>query len=224
MKRLLRWIVTYGCKIGLEVMCDIRKEGWEKLPPEGPLIAYANHTGTLEAPVIYTQLAPRRATGLAKIETWENWFLAWVFDLWNIIPVRRGEADMEAMRRSMEALKEGLILGISPEGTRSKSGALIRAHAGLVILALHTGAPLQPIAQWGGDHFGSNVKKLRRTRIDIRIGERFMLDAGEEKITKEIRQQMADEMMYQLAKLLPEELRGEYSDLENATTRYLRFL
>lgn len=224
MKQFLRQVVTYGCKLGLEILCDIRKEGWDRLPPEGPLIAYANHTGSLEGPLIFTQLAPRKASGLAKIETWQNGFLAWVFNLWGIIPVRRGEADMEAMRRAMEALQAGLILGISPEGTRSKSGALIRAHAGLVVLALHTDAPLQPIAQWGGEHFGSNVKKFHRTKVEIRVGERFVLDARGQKISREIRQQMADEMMYRLAMLLPEELRGEYSDLHNATTTYLRFV
>jgi 1-acyl-sn-glycerol-3-phosphate acyltransferase len=224
MESILRWIVTYGCKLGLEIMCDIKKENWDAIPAAGPLIAYANHTGMVEAPLVFTQLQPRKATGLAKIETWDIKFLAWVFNLWGIIPIHRGEADMEALRKCLAALEQGYILGMSPEGTRSKSGALLRAHGGIALLALKSGAPLQPIGQWGSQHFGSNVKKFKRTKVNMKVGRMFYLDARGEKVTKEIRQQMADEMMYQLAALLPEELRGEYSDLENGTEKYLRFV
>jgi 1-acyl-sn-glycerol-3-phosphate acyltransferase len=222
---IARWIVTYGCKLGLEVMCRIRKENWESIPHEGPLLAYANHTGMVEAPVMYTQLQPRpKTTALAKVETWDNWFLNWVFNLWEIIPIRRGEADMDALRKSLEMLEKGYILGISPEGTRSRNGKLLRAHGGVAMLALKSGAPLIPVAHWGGENFGANVKKFKRTDFNIRVGRQFFLDDHSQRVSKEIRQQMADEMMYQLAKLLPEEYRGEYSDIENATEKYLRFV
>lgn len=222
---IARWIVTYGCKLGLAVMCRIRKENWERIPHDGPLLAYANHTGMVEAPIIYTQLQPRpKVTALAKVEAWDNWFLNWVFSLWEIIPIRRGEADMEALRNSLEMLEKGYILGISPEGTRSKSGKLLRAHGGVAMLALKSSVPLIPVAHWGGENFGRNVKKFKRTDFSIRVGEKFYLDDHGQRVSKEIRQQMADEMMYQLAKLLPEEYRGEYSDIENATETYLRFV
>jgi 1-acyl-sn-glycerol-3-phosphate acyltransferase len=222
---LMRWIVTYGCKLGMAVLCRIDAKELEKIPQDGPLIAVANHTAMIEAPILYTYLAPRKkVTAIAKVETWDNWFLNWVFTLWEIIPIHRGEADMVAMRKSLEALEKGYILGISPEGTRSKTGALIRAHGGVAMLGLHSGAPLQAVAHWGGEDFHKNVKKFKRTNFTIRVGPRFYLDARGERVTKEIRQQMADEMMYQLAKLLPESYRGEYADLENATEKYLRFV
>ncbi len=223
---IARWIVTHGCKLGLDILCHIHKENWERLPQQGPLLAYANHTAMVEAPILFTQMAAqgKKVTGMAKIETWDNWFLNWVFTLWGIIPIRRGEADMVAMKKSLEALNQGYIFGISPEGTRSKSGQLIKAHGGIAMLALHSGAPLIPIAHWGGEKFGENVKKFKRTNFNIRIGKMFYLDPHGERVTKEIRQQMADEMMYQLAKLLPEEYRGDYADLENATEKYLRFV
>lgn len=221
---ITQWIVTYLCKWGLEILCKIDARDLRTVQATGPLIMYANHTAMVEAPIVFTQLQPRPTTGLAKIETWDNKFLGWVFDLWGIIPVRRGEADMEAMRRCLGALSQGRILGISPEGTRSKTGALIRAHAGLAVLALKSGAPLQPLAHWGGENFGENIKKFKRTPFTMRVGPVFYLDARGEKVTREIRQQMADEMMYQLSKLLPESYRGEYSDLENATEKYLRFV
>lgn len=219
----MKWLVTYACKTGLEVMCRIDAPDLNKVPTTGPLIAYSNHIGQVEAPLIYTQLQPRPMTGLAKIETWENWFLGWVFNLWEAIPVRRGEADMEAMRACLNALSAGKILGMSPEGTRSKTHALLRAHGGIALLALKSGAPLQPIVHWGGEDYTPNLKRFKRTDFHIRVGSRFFLDARGERVTKEIRQQMADEMMYQLAKLLPEKYRGEYADLDHATTKYLRF-
>jgi 1-acyl-sn-glycerol-3-phosphate acyltransferase len=221
---LTYWFITYGCKFGLEVMCRIQKENWDSIPARGPLIAFANHTGAVEAPIVYTQLVPRPATALAKIETWNNKFLGWVFTLWGIIPIRRGEADMEALRASLEALKDGKILGISPEGTRNRTGQLIRAHGGIAMLALKSGAPLLPIAHWGGENFLKNLKQLKRTDFHLRVGKPFTLEAGGERVTKEIRQQMADEMMYQVAKLLPEYYRGEYADLENATEKYIRWM
>ncbi len=219
-----RWVVTYACKSGLEALCRIDKSDLHKVPMRGPLLAYSNHTGSVEAPLIYTQLAPRPVTALAKAETWDNPFLGWVFSTWEIIPLRRGEADMEAMRKSLAALEQGMILGMSPEGTRNRTGQLLRAHPGIAVLALKSGAPLLPVAHWGGEKFLPNLKRLRRTDFRIRVGEPFYLDAGGRKVTKEIRQQMADEMMYKLAALLPEAYRGAYSDLGKATEEYLKFL
>jgi len=140
---LMRWIVTYGCKLGLEVMCKIDVRELDKVPEMGPLIAYTNHTGMLEVPILFTQLVPRKkVTGIAKVETWKNPFLKWVFTLWEVIPIHRGEADIVAIRKSLDVLEKGYILGMSPEGTRSFDGKMRRAHGGIAILALHSGAPL----------------------------------------------------------------------------------
>jgi 1-acyl-sn-glycerol-3-phosphate acyltransferase len=191
------------------------------------LLAFANHTGMVEAPIMYTQLQPRpKVTALAKVETWDNWFLNWVFTLWEIIPIRRGEADMDALRKCLELLEKGYILGISPEGTRNRTGQLLlRAHGGVAMLALQKPRPAYAGGALGRREFWSqNLKKFKRTDFNIRVGRKFYLDDHGERVTKEIRQQMADEMMYQLAKLLPEYYRGEYSDIENATETYLRFV
>ncbi len=220
----IEWIVTYGCKLGLDILCRIDAKEIKKIPPGGPLILYANHTGSVEAPILYTQLAPRPAIGIAKIESWDHWFLNWIFTLWHIIPIRRGETDMDAMRKSLSVLEQNKILGISPEGTRNKTGALLRAKPGIVTLAMRSAAPLQPVANWGGENFSKNIKRLKRTDFHIRVGPPFYLDLRGERMTKEIRQQMADEIMYQLAKLLPPEYHGEYADMENATEKYLRFV
>lgn len=208
-------------RAGLETMCRIDKHELARVPARGPMIAYFNHLGQIEVPLIFTQLMPRPVTGYAKIETWDGWFLRYIFDLWGAIPIRRGEADMEAIRLGLDALRQGFILGIAPEGTRSRTKSLLRAQPGVVMLALHSGVPLIPVAHWGGERFISNLKRFKRTDFHIRVGEPFRLRPGDGRITKEMRQQMADEMMYRLSALLPESYRGEYSRLEGATSRYL---
>ena len=115
----------------------------------------------------------------------------------------------------------GNILAIAPEGTRNKTGQLVRARPGVITLALHSGTPLLPVAHWGGENFPSNLKCLKRTDFHVRVGQPFKLDPGKERVTREIRQQMVDEMMYRLAALLPEHHRGAYKNLENATDKYL---
>src|SRR5574342_641780 len=98
-------------RLGLEIMCRIDKSELRKFPPRGPLIAYSNHIGSVEVPIMFTELQPRPVTGLAKVESWDHWFLRWIFNIWEVIPLRRGEADMAAMRKALEALEKGYILG-----------------------------------------------------------------------------------------------------------------
>jgi len=202
-------------------MCRIDAPELDKIPLKGPLIVYSNHTGQIEVPLFYAHLQPRPITGIAKVETWNGWFLRWIFNLWGAIPIHRGEADIEAMRKSLEALEKGNILAIAPEGTRNKTGRLIKAQPGIVTLALRSRAPLLPVAHWGGENFLKNLKRLKRTDFHIRVGEPFKLDPGDRRVTRAARQQMTDEMMYRLAALLPEYYRGAYADIENSTSEYL---
>lgn len=208
-------------KFGLNILCRIDAPDIRAVPPRGPLIIYSNHTGSIEVPLLYAQLQPRPVTGWAKIESWDNWFLNWIFNLWEIIPIRRGEADMAALKGALHALEKGYLFGVAPEGTRNKTGRLIQGHPGIAVLALLSGAPLLPVANWGGENFMTNLKHLRRTDFHIRVGQPFRLDLGGMKATGEIRQQIVDGMMYRLAALLPEAYRGEYSDLGKADGKYL---
>jgi len=182
----------------------------DKFPMQGPLIVISNHTGQIEVPVFFALLQPRKFTGWAKVETWDNWFLNWVFNLWGIIPIHRGEADTTALRKAMEALDKGMIFGIAPEGTRNKTGKLLRAYPGAVLLAVRSGVPILPIAHWGGENYLKNLKRLQRTDFYMRVGEVFRLKVDGVKMRGETRQQIVDEMMYRLAELMPQEYRGAY--------------
>ena len=90
-------------------------------------------------------------------------------------------------------------------------------------MALHSGAPLLPVACYGGEKFRSNIVRLRKTDFHIVVGQPFHIDTHGETVMGARRQKIADEVMYQLAALLPPEYRGYYSDLSLATEHYLRF-
>jgi 1-acyl-sn-glycerol-3-phosphate acyltransferase len=218
---LLRPPVTYMMKAGLRILCRIDAPGFDRIPKRGPLIIISNHTGSIEAPILYGELFPRPVSAWAKAESWDHWFLKWIFDLWEVIPVRRGEADTGALKKGLAALKRGAIFGMAPEGTRNKTGRLIRARAGVVVLALLSGAPILPVANWGGEDFRVNLKRLKRTDFHIRVGEPFRIETNGAKVTNEVRQEIADEMMYRLAALLPGAYRGEYANVDENRNRYL---
>lgn len=205
-------------------ICRVDDSQLVHVPEQGPLIIVGNHVNFLEVPLLFTHLQPRPVTGFAKAETWDNPAMAVLFDLWGAIPLRRGEADVEALRRGLEALGKGQILAVAPEGTRSGDGRLGRGHPGVVLLALRSGAPLLPVVYHGGESLRRNLASLKRTDFHIAVGSPFRLEAGGGRVTREMRQAMTDEIMYQLAALLPPDYRGCYADLASASEAYLRFL
>ncbi len=203
-------IVSAIVKFGTSILCRIDAPDLNKLPLKGPLIVYSNHTGQVEVAVLFGHLQPRPITGWAKVEAWDNAFLNWLFNLWGLIPVRRGEGDTSALRKALAALNEGYIFGIAPEGTRNVTGRLKKAHPGAVMLAVRAGVPLVPLAHWGGENFLKNLGRFKRTDFHIRVGDPICLKLDGVRMTHEIRQQIVDEMMYKLAELLPPAYRGEY--------------
>ena len=215
--------VTFTIKGLLRILCRVDDAQLAQVPDRGPLILVANHVNFLEVPLLYTHLRPRPMASFAKAETWDHPLLRLLADLWGAIPLHRGEADMAALRQALEALEAGHILGLAPEGTRSGHGRLQRGHTGVVLLALRSGAPLLPMVYYGGELFWRNLARLRRTDFYIVVGQPFYLDAGGVKVTRQVRRQMTDEVMYQMAALLPPTYRGVYSDLAAATEAYLRF-
>jgi 1-acyl-sn-glycerol-3-phosphate acyltransferase len=216
--------VLFLVKFGTNILCRIDAPNIQDFPKKGPLIVISNHTGQLEVAVFFGQLAPRPITGWAKMEAWDNAFLNWLFTLWGLIPVRRGEADTSALRKAIKALDDGYIFGIAPEGTRNITGQLKRAHPGAVLLATRSNAPILPLVHWGGEDFLKNLAHLKRTDFHIRMGKPFMLDLEGVKLTREIRQQIADEMMLRIAELMPPEYHGEYAKVTLGEKRYTRIV
>jgi 1-acyl-sn-glycerol-3-phosphate acyltransferase len=217
------WIVSRTIKGLAHLLCRIDAKQLARVPDRGPLILVSNHVNFLDVPVVFTHLQPRPIAGFSKTETWDHPFLGPLFTLYGAIPLRRGEADVTALRKGLDALEAGCILGVAPEGTRSGDGCLQRGHPGVVTIALHSGAPVLPMAVYGFEMFKHNFPRLRRTDFRIVVGNPFYLNVNGTKVTRLVRQQIVDEIMYQMAALLPPAYRGYYSDLAHATETFLRF-
>lgn len=220
---LTTWAVNNTIKSLTRLACRIETDALHQVPAKGPLILVCNHINFLEVPLVFTHLQPRPVTGFAKSETWNNPLIGRLFNLWQAIPLRRGEADLSAMRKAIQALNAGKIIAVSPEGTRSGDGRLGKGIPGVVVLALNSGAPMLPLVYFGGESLRPNLLRLRRTDFRIRVGKPFYLETNGIKVTRQIRQVMVDEIMYQLAALLPPQYRGVYADLDSATTNFLDY-
>jgi 1-acyl-sn-glycerol-3-phosphate acyltransferase len=205
------------------LICRIDDEQLARVPERGPLILVSNHVNLIEIPILYTRLQPRPLTGLVLARRWDKFWTRWLLEVAGAIPLRRGEADIAAMRKAQGLLASGYIVAIAPEGTRSGDGRLGKAHAGVVMLALHSRAPLLPVVFFGGERYVHNLLHLRRTDFHFVAGQPFYLDPKGEKVTRRLRHHMLNEIMYQLAELLPPQYRGVYADRSLATQEYLSF-
>lgn len=184
--------------------------GKENVPETGPCIMASNHMNTAEVPLISSHF-PRRIVWMAKKELFETPILNLLYILSGEIPVKRHEADMKALRLARRALKRGHVLGMFPEGTRSKDHVLHNAEPGTALIALRTGAPIVPVAVWGTENVKLPRDFFRITRVNLRIGEPFTLPATK-RATKEDIENGSREIMRRIAELLPPQYRGAYAD------------
>jgi len=203
------------------LLLDYEVEGLENILEEGPLIVVQNHMISIDT-VIGAALIDRQIMGMSKVENFRNPIVRLFFRLYGTFPVRRGEVDRQALRTSLRVLKEEKVLMAAPEGTRSRTNSLQKGKDGLSYIAVKSGAPIIPLAIWGQEAFWQQLRRLRRTRVNVGFGKPFFLDPGEGKLTREELSQMTHEMMYRIAALLPEEYRGYYADLSKATEEYVR--
>ncbi len=215
-------IVNWLLRRVFQAVCRIDIAELSKVPQEGPLILVGNHINFLEAPVLLPHLDPRPVTGIAKRESWKNPLFNFLFDLWEIIPIDRGQVNQETFRLSLAALEQGKILAIFPEGTRSKDGSLLQGKPGVVALAMRSKVPLLPIAFYGYENFWANLKRLRRTDFHIVVGKPFCLDTSGAALSRDARQVVTDEIMYKVAELLPERYRGYYHAVDTVDYQYIK--
>jgi 1-acyl-sn-glycerol-3-phosphate acyltransferase len=220
---MIKILFNIVMKFVLFMMCSVDKKALKDVPYQGPMILIGNHINSLDVLVALAFSYPRKVFFMVKKEAFESPFLRFLFNTWGSIPVNRGTADFQALNKAADALNQGYFFAIAPEGTRTKDGRLIKARTGVVVIALKSKAAILPVIQYGGEKFHENIKKLRRTRVTIKVGAPFTICPSSAYPDKEERQLIADEIMYQMAELLPAEYRGYYSDLSKTTTNYLNF-
>lgn len=211
---LLRAVFGAACRLDV---ADLRS-----VPNRGPFILAANHVNFLEAPILRAHLHPRDIVALTKVQSYKNPLFNFLFNTWGGIPIERGTVDRAALQACAEALAAEKILAVAPEGTRSGSGKLLPGKPGIVLLAARSSAPIIPLACWGAEHFWHNLKRLRRTPFHVRVGQPFVVDTRGEALSRDVRQRIADEIMFKIAELLPEQYHGAYPHPERETYRYLR--
>ncbi|MEW6080393.1 MAG: lysophospholipid acyltransferase family protein [Bacillota bacterium] len=157
---------------------DIR--GRELVPASGPLILCSNHISWWD-PVIIGCLLDKPVHFMAKEELFKG-PLGLILPAINAFPVKRGTPDRKAIRRALQVLEEGGILGLFPEGTRSKAMVLRKAEPGAALLGARSNAPLVPVGIRGPYRLGRRV----RVRVgfpfhlkdrDYETGSALMMDA-----------------------------------------------
>ncbi len=208
---LRRQILTAALRIVGKLVLDLKITGAENIPPTGAAILISNHISFLD-PVIIVGMLPRPVIPISKIENFKDKLLGPLVRAFDAFPVLRGEADRQALQTSLRVLEAGLPLWISPEGTRSESGQLQRGLNGLAFIATRSGAPIVPMAFTGTPDFKRNIRRLKRTPVQVRIGQSFYLGQGQARARREALDQMTDDAMRQIAALLPPEMRGVYAN------------
>jgi 1-acyl-sn-glycerol-3-phosphate acyltransferase len=143
----------------------LRAEGVENLPQEGGFVLAANHVSNLDPWPLGIPVWPRRYLRfMAKSELFW-WPLGPLIRAGGAFKVRRGERDVEAMKRAVDLVDQGHIVVMFPQGTRQRKGLLKkhqpRAHTGAARIALEARAPLVPAAIAGTDR----LSKLGRLRV-----------------------------------------------------------
>lgn len=205
-------------------ICEVEADALARVPRRGPLILVSNHVNVLEIPVLVPRLGDRPVSGFFASYRLKSRWMRWLLTTYGGIPVHRGAPDTKALRSAAERIQAGDIFALAPEGTRSRDGILGRGRAGVVVLALETGAPVLPVVHHGDAHWQQNLKRLRRTPFRIEVGTPFRLNSRGEKVNRALRQAMLAEVMAQMAALLPEQFRGQHEAGAARAPRYLDFL
>lgn len=190
-----------------------RVSGTQKVPAEGALLLVANHVH-LADPVLLVLAFPRRVSFMAKEELFRYPYLGRLLRDAGMMPVARaGELQQkrDVMRQAEDLLRQGRVVALFPEGKRSRTGILLQGKPGAAMLAIHTGAPLIPVAVQGTEQIRGKWWWLRRPKITITIGDPFLLDSHEGRIGRSESTRLTTDIMQRIAAMLSPERRGHYA-------------
>ena len=196
-------------------------EGVENIPEHGPAILASNHLSFSDSFFMPLLVPGRKVTFLAKAEYFttpglKGFFSRMFFSAAGQVPIDRDDADASraALKTGVRVLREGKLLGIYPEGTRSPDGRLHRGKTGVARMALEAGVPVIPVAMVNTDKIqptGRRLPKLR-PRPGVRFGKpldfsRYEGMAGD----RFVERSLTDEIMYELMQLSGQEYVDVYA-------------
>ncbi|MDI6769236.1 MAG: lysophospholipid acyltransferase family protein [Anaerolineales bacterium] len=200
----------------MRLLARVEIRGLENVPQEGNFIIASNHLGLVDAFLPFLFLDNTKLFLLVG-EKWEKLaILRWLGKHLNFIFIDRFNPDVKALRQVITRMKQGEVLVITPEGTRSKVGHLIEGKQGVSYLAAKLGYPILPAGVTGSFDplFFGQLKRLRRPRVSLNVGPVFHLAPlpSEGQGRDEALKADTGEIMCRIASLLPEEFRGFYKD------------
>jgi len=163
---LLYKIAKFILKPIFNTLYVVKVQGLEKLPKGNGYIVCGNHIKAVD-PILIGINLPDKINFMTKNELFSNKLLAFLLKKLGAFPVKRGQADLKSIKTSLKLLQEGKNIGIFPEGTRNKTGALI-AEPGIAMLAIKSKRPIVPIT------INSDYKMFNKTIITI--GDTIFLD------------------------------------------------
>lgn len=196
----------------LRRLYDVEVEGDARLP-DGPVVLAANHRSFMDS-VFLALVVDRSVSFLAKAEYFDRRLTAWMFRWTGQIPLRRG--DPAGARRAIDAalgvLARGGVVGVYPEGTRSRDGMLHRGNLGPARLAATSGAPIVPVGLLGTDKVQAPDERLPHVgkRVTVRFGQPIGLDQQAASHRAQLRC-VTDEMMADIADLCGQSYDDHYA-------------
>lgn len=199
------WFFLYTCCYAFFLPAyRFRTWGASRVPKQGPVLFLSNHQSFLDPVVVGLGIGHRRQFyAMARSTLWNNWFFGKLINTMNAFPVKRGESDMAAMRKSIDLLKEGQSLLVFPEGTRTTDGKTAPFATGTMLLIKRSMPMVVPVAIEGtfdawpkGRHF----KPWGRVGIEFGdpIPAQQLIDLGADAALQSL-QQTVETMRLQLA-------------------------
>jgi len=205
---LLKWIHT-----GFNLFSHFRVEGADYIPASGPIILVTNHISRLDYPAMLMCTERKDVIAMVTTKYREKALFRWLLETLKAIWIERETSDFNAFREAVDYLNRGWIVGISPEGTRSKTGVLQPGKPGAALLVRKTGLPLLPTAISGTADMVERLTHFRKMDILVKFGKPFQIPAlADKEEPKDWLIKATDEIMCRIAALLPAERRGIYAD------------
>ena len=209
-----------GCIwLGAKLFWRVRYFGVENIPREGPLILASNHASHLDPPIVGIGV-PQPVSFIAKAELFRMPIPGWFLRLVGQIGVERGGGGRKALIVAQKCLEEGGTVIIFPEGTRSATGRVMRGRSGISVLALKTGCPVVPVGITGTHKaFHRGMKVPRPGRVTVTYGKPRIFEKGDsngEAISRSRLDEITAEIMLEIQRLLPEEMRARKGEVPDA--------
>ena len=194
-------------------------DGLEHIPPQGQgVVLAANHMHWFDIVMIGASLPlNRRPQWLGKAELFKNPLTGWWFHAMGVIPIRRGQRDLNALHEAEDAVRNGAVLIVFPEGHRSTTGGLIEGRGGAVRMAIGSKTPVMPTAMFGTERGLTGL--MRRQPVTIRFGATYQPVSRATTISSSEMDTLTTELMLHIAELLPEQYRGFYRELQDGRMR-----